>query len=228
MENIFRKITFFSLLFLVLSFSAFSQENIEEQWLTIGAEFGNYFENESSRGFTYLGSPGFNINLYTFPKEKNIGMFFHFSFLFPAIEKNEKTDFDYLVQYDMIVGSGFRYNISEKSKLHFGIGLEFMTPFDIKYKENSTDYYIYNTNLGLGGDAGLKFDLTENIYIDVGLSFTYSFINFSTLYSFSNDKKIRTTLSDNWTMKYTMVGIKPYIGIGFNYYRGETILGKPK
>jgi len=29
-------------------------------------------------------------------------------------------------------------------------------------------------------------------------------------------------------MKYTMIGIKPYIGIGFNYYRGESIWRKPK
>ena len=163
--------------------------SLEEQWLAAGFEFGNYFENESSREFTYLGSPGFNVNVYSFSKEKNIGMFFHFSFLFPVIEKNEKADFDYLAQYDWIFGPGFRYDISEKLKLHFGIGFEFMSPFDIRYTENSTDYSIYAMNLGLGGDAGFKFDFTEKIYIDVGLSVTYAFINFSTLCSYSSDKK---------------------------------------
>jgi len=211
-----------------ICFNAFAF-SIEEQWFSFNFEFGNYFEKESSRGNTYLGSPGFNINAFSFTNEKNIGVFFRFSFLYPAIEKNNKADYDYLIQYDWIVGPGFRRDISDKSSLHFGIGLEFMYPLSIIYTENSTEYYVYNINFGLGGDAGIKFDINDKIYIDIGLSFSYSFINFSALYSYSDDKKTTTTIyDDHITMKYTMIGVKPYIGIGFNYYRGESVWGKPK
>jgi hypothetical protein len=68
------------------------------------------------------------------------------------------------VQGDFILGPGFRYNLSEKLKLHFGIGIDVnlfalldSTNSDVKSTDN-------RTALGLGGDIGLKYDITDVIY----------------------------------------------------------------
>jgi hypothetical protein len=201
--------------------------SIQESWMSAGFEFGNYVEFGPDHEFTYLGSPGFDFNMYTFKDRQNIGLYWHFSGLFPVIEKSDKTPYDYLLQYDWIMGPGFRYPLGKNLTLAFGVGVEVMAPLYAKYTENSIDYSLVLFNLGLGGEVGIKYNFTDKFYLNAGLSLSHSFINRTAKYTYSDDRKVRTTISEEWTFNYAMFGVKPFINIGINMYGERGKYGRP-
>jgi hypothetical protein len=224
-----KKIVWGFVLFLALTSVTFSLEEswLSESWLSIGTNFGSYFDNGSDVGNFYIGSPGINLSGYGFWNKKNIGMFFNYGLLFPVVDN--KNNYEPVVQGDFILGPGFRYNINEKLKLHFGIGIDVnlfalldRTNIDIK---EATDKRIA---LGLGGDIGLKYDITDVIYLDFGAALSYNFAGHrlveSTVDNWTNTKRE----TSGWINGYSMIGIRPYIAIGFNYYQEKGKWGKPK
>jgi hypothetical protein len=209
---------------------------VQEQWFSTGFGFGNSFE--FSQGETaYIGAPGFNLNYYGFSNTKNIGVFFQWSMLFPkAISGNEEAK-GYNLQIDFLVGTGFRYGFTEQLHLYGGIGLTwmFMTASysrnDPKIAGTSLDYEKSLSNLGLGADIGVKYDVTDYFYISIGSTVSCLFISSASLYSFShpsNDTSIQTRISNDWVKDYFLMNVKPYIGIGFNSYAEKRSWGKPK
>jgi hypothetical protein len=211
-----KKIFCILILLLGINFFVFSQV---ETWTSIGFEFGNSLEQYPDKEVTYLGAPGFNLNLYSFYDLKNIGFFFHFAALFPVIENNSNINSDYSLQYDWIIGPGFRYAVNDNLNVHFGAGFHMTYPLYKKYQKESIDYALIAVNLGIGGDIGLKYDFTDKFYVDFGLTLSYDFFNIVNLYSYSDGGKTQKILSEDiHTMKYALVGVKPYIGIGINIY----------
>ncbi|MDR1466713.1 MAG: hypothetical protein LBI40_03745 [Treponema sp.] len=201
--------------------------SLEETWLSIGVNFGNYFENESDAENFYAGYLGVNFGGYGFWNKRNIGIFFNYGLLFPVVD-SIKNNYKPIIQGDFILGPGFRYNINEKLKLHFGIGLDInllslldRTNIDVKTSDE-------RIALGLGGDIGLKYDITDVIYFNIGTALSYNFASYrerkSTLDNWTNTKRE----SSNWINGYSMVGIRPYIAIGFNYYQEKGKRGKPE
>jgi outer membrane protein W len=88
---------------------------------------------------------------------------------------------------------------------------------------------MFNYNIpGIGGDIQFKYDFTEKYYINFGISVSYNFFGYTEKYHYSEDGKVRTTVSSDWGFNHSMVNIKPYIGIGFNYYQEKGVYGKPK
>ena len=219
-----KKIVWGVMLFLGLTTMTFS---LEETWLSTGVNFGNYFGNGSDMGNFYVGSPGVNFSGYGFWNKKNMGIFFNYGLLFP-VGDSIKNNYKPIVQGDFILGPGFRYNINEKLKLHFGIGLDInllalldRTNIDVKASEE-------RIALGLGGDIGLKYDITDVIYFNIGTTLSYNFASHrwgeSTLDNWTNTKRE----SSGWINGYSMIGIRPYIAIGFNYYQEKGKWGKPE
>jgi hypothetical protein len=217
---------FLLVIFLIsANFLAFSQ--IQESWLSLGFEFGNSFVKYPDEGFSYLGSPGINLNQYVFYNNKNIGLFGHLSFLFPAIEKHNDTNYDYLFQYEWMIGPAFRHGINDKLHLRFAIGLNVTWPFDANFSKESTDYRLTAANIGIGGDVGIKYDFSYKYYLNIGLALAYNFINSTIVDSISDDRKVRTRVSEDLYLNYVMIGIRPYIGIGINMYGEGMKYGKP-
>jgi hypothetical protein len=208
--------------------------SLQEGWLSTGFEFGNSIESSSGEGAAYLGAPGFNLNGYAFSDRKNIGMFFHYSVLFPVIANGDGNIEEYEVQQEFIFGPGFRYNITENLKLQFGVGFDWtfiVASYNRTINEDAVDFTKSAIALGVGGDIGVKYDVTEFFYINGGVTVSYMFYNHTRLYSSektSNDVETLTRVYDGKIKGYSLLGIKPYICIGFNYYQEKAVWGKPK
>jgi len=190
-----------------------------DMWFTTGAAFGNYFFMGPQVENDYIASPGINMNFYSLFGSKQIGIFFNFGILFPAIYSSG-TDYDPSVQLDFVLpGFGYGYSINERLKLHLGIGphLSFFALIDSP--DNKTTITKSMLGLGIGGDIGIKINLTKFVCIDFGTTWAY---NFAVLNKISTEingddgwEHIKTeTLG--WKEINSIIGIKPYITVGFN------------
>ena len=211
--------------------------SLSETWFSFGFEYGNFFENSSDAGNTaqsYMGSPGINLNAYQFWNGMNVGLFVHDIFAFPkngTTEINGKkfeTDFsvyDFIMQVGIIIGPGFRYSFNDKLKLQFGIGFSFLETAasysEYSYYYGTLSYSVLAFNFGIGGDIGIKYDITDIFYINIGSILSIDFANHTSI-----DSSIGSV--SDWAKNYSMFHLRPYICIGFNWYRETDNLGKPK
>jgi hypothetical protein len=186
-------------------------------WSSIGPSFGNYFMNGNDLENGYTGSPGINLNFYALFGERNIGVFFNYGILFPVVN-NMGKDYDPSVQLDFILlGIGFGHNINDNLKLYFGIGPNMNMLFlqGRENREKNGDYYI---GLGIGGNIGLKYNFTKWLSIDAGTTLSYNFAAYREIRNDINFRRNRYELEKSgWANNYSMIGIKPYIAIGFGY-----------
>lgn len=209
---------------LFLSTFAFS---LEESWMSMGFVYGNFFNtNQNSLSPTeggFVASPGISMNSYAFWDKKNIGLFFYYAGLFPTIinTKDEITNY-HSVQLEAIIGPGFRYRITDRLSLVYGAGFDFLMDGADYYVQTDTarQYSALGVNLGIGGDVGLKFDISNALLINVGTSLSYNFVNYTLISSPGND-------TTKWAIN-SLFGLKPYIAIGFNLYNENAHWGKPK
>jgi outer membrane protein W len=88
--------------------------------------------------------------------------------------------------------------ITDKLKLRFGVGLDAMGLFGEQNKE-SVDYSISGISWGVGGDIGLKYEITDIFFVNAGLVFLYNFLQYADVNSSSDGKKTWTEISSDWT-----------------------------
>jgi hypothetical protein len=204
-----KKITFVTFFMMILTFNIYA---LHESHINIGLSFLNLYnitgDSIQSAGGN-IGMAGVSINQYIFWNNRNVGLFAHSSFLNVVYLTNELNLFLYDSNYiGMTIGPGFRHNLNSKLKILTGTGIFFSgqgmwyvltDDTSYKYKEDSG-------NFGLGGQAGLKLDLTDTVNIIFMLNANYTFVNFSANYTVDSTK---------WSVK-SNVSINPYIGIGVN------------
>ncbi|MDR2662298.1 MAG: hypothetical protein LBC31_04800 [Treponema sp.] len=200
-----------------IGFFAFSQQ--QETWVSLGFEFGNYFENISDSRNTYVGSPGMNLNFYSFGYQKKFGLFNRNSFLSPVIKTGESNDFTYGMQMAFVLGPAFRYAFNNNTTLQTGLGVN-VAGIYVDYPEGAYTYPVNSMVFGLGGDLGVKFDLTDTIFINIGSAFSFNFFNAFSVESVPPAVR-------NWLDNYTALEVKPYICIGINSYTENSHYGKP-
>jgi hypothetical protein len=225
-----KKLVIVLALFLMANSFLFSSDVIwSENWLGIGANFGNYFQNDSDLGNFYAGSSGINFSAYAFPNhKKNIGLFINFGLLFPVLNTIE-DNYDLVTKSEYIFGPVFRHNINEKIKLYYGIGINFYFSYFLNDVNDNIKYSDYRTGFGIGGDVGFKYDITDIVYINIGTTLVYNFVSARTAES-TTDNWTNTRLDFNgWSNNFSMFGIRPYIAIGLNSYyeHVRTRWGKP-
>ncbi|MDR0599388.1 MAG: hypothetical protein LBG84_04815 [Treponema sp.] len=219
-----RKTLVLAVLWAGVTAAAFSQVEV---WTSVGLEFGNSFQKYPGEGWGYLGAPGLNVNFYRFGGGGNGGLFFHFAALFPVIERRGGSNYDYLFQYDWIIGPGFRW-AARGGGFHFGAGLHMGWPLYGEYAGEAGDYVSRAVNFGLGLDAGFKYDLSDRWYIDFGLTLAYDFINATAREVSSGGGRVVTRVSnDTFAGDYSMAGVKPYLGMGVTMYGERYKYGKP-
>jgi hypothetical protein len=217
-----------------ISTMAFS---LSESWSSFGFEYGNFFETASdgaNTAKTYMASPGINLNVYSFWNGMDVGLFVHDIFAFPqrgTLEINgnktyvDLSVYDFIMQVGIIIGPGFRYSINDNLKLQFGIGLSFMELVGtysqyIPYY-GTVSYSQLSFNFGIGCDIGIKYDITDTFFLNIGSIITLDFASHSSISSSYGN-------ASNLAKDYFMFGLRPYICIGFNMYRNTDNLGKPK
>jgi hypothetical protein len=229
MEDKMKRIEILVILVMFGIFSVYAQT---ESWISVGYEHGSFLETVSSSGVTLkstMTSPGIDLSVYNFYNNSNTGLFVHDSFLFPKSGSfSDGVDtinvdfsvYDYLVQIGLIVGPGFRYPIDEKLNLYYGIGISFLQTSG-SIEDTSYYYVLLAYNIGVGGNIGLKYDFSEAMYFDVGVIANYDFKNYTLVSSTYID-------SEGWADNYSMLSVRPYVAIGFNFYKENTGIGKPK
>ena len=208
-------------------------ETWEDGWLALGANFGNYFQNDADLGGFYAGSLGVNFSGYGFwNHKKNIGVFFNHALLLPhqnplAVNTID-SNYNKVVSSDFLVGPGFRHKINDKLQFHYGIGLN-ISLFNFLNRLNDDDKFTdQRYSFGIGGDVGLKYDITDVMYLNIGTTLNFNFANYrvaeSTADNWANTKRD----SSGW-INSPMFGIRPYFAVGVNFYSRRAPLqwGKP-
>jgi hypothetical protein len=218
--------------------------SLGENSMALGFGWEHFFEFASGDGQTsktYLSAPGITFNDYGFWNKGNIGIFVNMAYLFPdkgSIDiDGTRTDvdlgiYDRLFQFNITIGPGFRFSFSKNLALRFGVGFNYMqtTGSGSRYVagyDGEIGYTILAFNLGIGGDIGIKYDITDSFFVCAGTALSYDFACHTTVYSsFGN--------ASGWAGNYSMTGIRPYICIGLNTWGEGTFrnskggFGKPK
>lgn len=216
------------ILFVIICVSPVIGQTVTESWLSLGFEYGNFWESATVNNTATkadMRSAGVNLTGYTFWNKKKMGLFVNDSFLFPLkgsatvngnkIEGNFSDIYDFIMLIGLVTGPGFRFPISEKFIFRFGVGPSFFM-----LSGTADESRILGFNLGIGGDLGFKFDVSEVFFIDFGSKIGADFLSWSIINSPVGDT---SGAADN----YVMFRVQPYISIGLNYYTKEGF-GKPE
>jgi hypothetical protein len=239
-----KKTLFVAILFAAVSVSSFAFSPSESS-LGLGFGWGNFFEREKSGGNTaktYMGSPGVTLDAYQFWNGQNIGLFCNLGILFPVkltIDINgNKTTVDLsvyhiLMQENIIIGPGFRHGFNDRLTLLAGLGLDFMGTFgtftqNTAYANNVT-YTMIAINLGIGGDIGVKFDITDVVFLQVGTTIAWDPL----CYTSTSSNVSSAATQSGWASQYSLFSFRPYLCVGLNMYVTEpgffkSKLGKPR
>jgi hypothetical protein len=190
--------------------------SMEEQWWLIGFEYTNSFEHSEDTDTDYMGFLGVNISTYKFTDKANVGIFAHFSGMFPPVIGGD--DYESIRMWDISTGPACRLILNEKMTLFGGIGPHILMKYP-DYKKEEQDYSMEGFNIGFGGDIGLKYDITEKYIFNIGVAFSGDISNRTKIWA---DKYMKIIPSD-----YFLYTVKPYIGVGLNEWI-EAHSGKPK
>jgi hypothetical protein len=205
----------------------------DEGLVSIGLEYGNFFETVFVENIdidcrlpqSYFNTFGFNIKTYLFNNNKKIGIYNYSVFSVPYISMSWKDNKivkyeDFSLQIGTIIGPGFRHNLSRKLALQYGIGLNAMFmgwSYNKEYEINTSNlgliqmnihYGISSFNFGIGGDIGLRYNITKNLCIAIGTTYNIDFANYINIHSFFGELK-------DWSKDYFQFGIKPYFSFGY-------------
>ncbi|MDR0524356.1 MAG: hypothetical protein LBG90_00605 [Spirochaetaceae bacterium] len=220
--------------------------SLQESWSRFGFEFGNYIDMAGGES-AYTGAAGFNLGIYTFTDNQNIGFFLHLGFLFPVAGADDweihreqdpalsplpgvgRKNLEEGFIYDFIIGPGFRYSFSDTFKFYGGAGLDCFMRYS-SYKKYEVAYQKTSLYLGIGADLGLKFDLSDVFFINTGVTLSCFFLGYedrSTSSKIIDKTYISTELSNGKVRDFVSFGIKPYLCIGINTYVERSKAGKP-
>jgi hypothetical protein len=205
-----KKLGFVVILTLAASVMGFSNENL----LSFGFEYGNFFEKRTEGGVdieTYRGSPGFNFSGYHL--WDNFGFFHSHSFLFPTNISSNIEGYDYFFQYNVIFGPAFRIMFNEKMNMNLGIGVN-LGPVVGEFNNKKLTQF----NLGIGGDIGISFFVNKMVYVNIGSLVSYHFFNITSIgtgeYEIDDDGDRKEIKDIERSKNYNMAGVRPYIKIG--------------
>jgi hypothetical protein len=213
-----KKIMFLIILIIGNKFLVFS---FTETWLSTNFIYTNHWDNNSNElisGNGYIGSLGVIINLYQFRNNSNIGLYLNSVLSFPvkmiANINDSKIDidlrtYDFLMQFGLIIGPGFKYIINNDFNLYYGIGLSYL--FNHAHYTRETFYFSNIYNFGIGGDIGIKYNFNKTLYFNIGSIISFEILSFASIL-ISNPFIDEFRFNKN----YTIFGIKPYIGFGIN------------
>ncbi|MCL2411708.1 MAG: hypothetical protein FWC97_08705 [Treponema sp.] len=198
-----------------------------EAWLHFGPEFGNFFERSSNQEInpnSYTGLLGLNFGGYRFFNENNFGIHIHGFFAVPIISSihNNFDNHDFRFHVGLTYGLGFRHKLTEILTFRSAIGLNssfsIMDYRDYLLLHGNVLYETMRFDLGVGGDLGLKFDLTDRFFLSIGSVLTFDFLRLLVMDVLYTDVSFeeRTVGRIEGFRKF---GVRPYITVGFNIFR---------
>lgn len=217
----------FVLLYAVVFVSAFAKT---ESLGSFGFQYGSYWEKATKPEGTsrvWIGSPGLFFNSSVFFNKKNIGLFIDDSFLFPSNSSAtingitvkdgvKEANFRFLFQFG--IGPAFKYALTHKLDIHVGAGFHLSilsmdtnrTTIDpVTFLLSRIEISSLSLSLGIMGDIGVIYNITDMFYFDIGSKLGFDFVNYI---------KIRSNILDlnvsQWNSNYIGFHLAPYIGLG--------------
>lgn len=200
-----------------------------EAWLSAEYQYGfSFFKGEDidsvsspeSKQFN-IGHSGINIKTYTFWNSQNIGLFTKAGLRLPYFIRNDNEN-DYRkyggIPLSLGTGLGFRHILSEKSNIHYAVGLGFdFFMFFSKYKLSyplTTDVQEHTQKLDLSllFDIGYKYNLNNNIYLNTGANLNFGFAKHIKK---SSKSDLHNNSTSKWVKGFFSCEFMPYFGIGF-------------
>lgn len=187
-----------------------------------GPEGGFSFE-KTTNASSILMAPGAAVSIYSLPEDSIIGLFFHFSFLFP-VHLEKKTDtteskvdlsfYDFLFQVSGIIGVGFRFELGDSFRLNLGAGPEIVGLIANAKKQselyNEYSYALSSLSLGIGTSVEVSLEVFAPFYIALGTVLSYNFLNYTSVTASNfND--------DGWAKNYFLFSVRPYICFGWHF-----------
>ncbi|MDR0707762.1 MAG: hypothetical protein LBF60_07800 [Treponema sp.] len=214
-----RIIIAFVLCGLVLVSNLFSYE---ESDFSLGFAYGGVFditENTARPTGSFTNALGISLVTYGFWDDKQPGMFFHLGGLFNSSSvKDGILNYNSVIE-DIVVGPGFRVNLNDVLTFRYGVGFDFsMEACDYRKQDAEDDYSVVSLDFGLGGNANVKLDVTDIFCVVLGVNVTCTVADWTLSSAESTTSK--------WTFA-PIIGIKPYIGLGWNMYNEYSHFGKP-
>ena len=213
MEAIMKRVLIAIICFAALSFNAFSQS---ERWNVFAFEGENYHVSVKDDS-EVIHSFGFNYSTYRFESHRLIGLYTGSSFYFPQkiiLEdavgneiKLDHSDFDFIMGYRGIFGPAFRFPILPMLTLKVATGFSFGTMVN-----TYDNHYGIDINLGIGGDLGVKLDMSKKWSMVAGTKVGYDFFN----YCFTKNGGHKDS---GRTRDYSLLRVDPYIGFAYTYLR---------
>jgi hypothetical protein len=186
--------------------AAFANDNR----LSLGFEYGNFFEKRTDGGValeTYRGAPGLDFCVYHL--WDTFGFFQNHSFLFPNNIVSNRDGYDYFFQYNFIMGPAFRIPFTKTVDMTLGLGLSF-GPITGEFNNRPLTQF----NVGIGGDVGVSFFVNKMIYVNTGSLVSYIFANTTSTGTGQYDDEGDEITETEWSRNYNMAGVRPYIRIG--------------
>jgi hypothetical protein len=202
----------------LFSATILSITGLTEIWLTMDLEYGGFFKNPFDDTVTtedQFGAFGTGLTILSFTDWRNWGLFIHGYFLFPHATISTKEGGSITTKENIdtmiggILGPVFRIMLQRDSFMYFSIGAHFRyfigsyTSMFVGMGMPDDWYDLSGNNIGVGGDIGFKFHLSEIFHMDFGVTWIYDI--FSDVFL---DDPNRVKPNYLW-----IVG-KPYLGFG--------------
>ena len=227
-----------------LSSLAFAQQEawISEVWISAGYEFGSFadrYVNQGQEIETMNSSHGMNIASYNFLWNR-FGIFARGSFLTPqkswmlndtGMSKIDLSNYSYMFDSGLLLGMVYRLNFTDDFKSYFGLGINWYTTSALYSGIGTASHSKDTNNIGIGGDIGLKVDLSDRFFLQLGSLITLDFARHAVIETYSGTSLTNT--SSGWNEKYFMLSTRPYFAAGLNFFwqseggRPKFISGKP-
>jgi hypothetical protein len=197
-----------------------SGNEFSENWLMLHFDYGCFFKNPLDTETTMdnqFGGLGSGLSFYSFRNFLDIGFYLHAYLLFPGVTISQKTGGLITTEEQVdnlmgaIIGPVYRIFLESDSYLHIAAGLHFRF-FTGTYSSmmegvgGKFQYDLSGYQIGIGGDVGIKYNMSEIFSLNFGLGWTMDFVGDVFL-----DDPSRALPHYSW------ISVKPYLGVGIAF-----------
>ncbi len=197
--------------------------------VSMNIEYNQSFEYSNQLQQLKNNSIGISFSAFEFFNSKRIGLFIHENFLIPIsvssviYPKNIKNDYKIPLSILGALGIGFKFKILKKMELKIGIGaslrfMEYHLQYDetVQYAYGPFTHTRYITSDSISGglltNLCISYDITENVFFNLGTLFNIDFINYTKLDGLNTPFNYKGMLSNYYGFNFN-----PFIGIGYNF-----------
>jgi hypothetical protein len=194
--------------------------SVDKTDVFMGVVYGAIFdfnENTARPAGTSPKALGLMMLVYGFFDNKQPGLFLYMNGIVPLPNQGAISHYE-AGMMETTIGPGFKLEPNHVVALEYGLGFNFLWE-GAEWLENKADQYsLLSTGLGIGGNTHLKLNITDAFYIGAGVHIAWTLVDWTLVESPPDN-------SSRW-MFNTSIGIKPYIGFGWNTYRERVGRGR--